>query len=264
MLKDLRFALFAIKKNIQSNAELRASFIMNIFGMMLNNLAFVIVWVFFAQSVGVIGGWTAADIIGLQGFVCLSYGIIFSMASGLRKIPDYVASGAFDSFMLSPKNLLVRIATSSFGSSAIGDMVFGIMCLAIYGFLTHVTSGQILLIVILEIFSVLIFFGVTISVFSVSFLFADPNAVSESLFELFMTPMLFHGGAFQGATRSVFTFVIPSLTIGALPVEALKDISLDKLVLIGTIAIVWFVLSQKIFALAVRKYESSNFMTFGS
>lgn len=264
MLKDLRFALFAIKKNIQSNAELRASFIMNIFGMMLNNLAFVIVWVFFAQSVGAIGGWTAADIIGLQGFVCLSYGIIFSMASGLRKIPDYVASGAFDSFMLSPKNLLVRIATSSFSSSAIGDMVFGIICLVIYGFLVHVNSGQILLIAILEIFSVLMFLGVTISVFSVSFLFADPNAVSESLFELFMTPMLFHGGAFQGTTRFVFTFVIPSLIIGALPVEALKAVSISKILFIGILALFWFTVSLKIFSMAVKKYESSNFMTFGS
>ena len=64
MMKELKFALYAIKKNIQSSAELRTSFLMNIVGMSINNTAFIILWGFFVKSVGVIGGWTVADIIG--------------------------------------------------------------------------------------------------------------------------------------------------------------------------------------------------------
>src|SRR3990167_859684 len=135
MIKELSFALYAIKKNIQSSAELRTSFLMNIVGMTINNTAFIILWGFFVKSVGVIGGWTVADIIGLQGFVAICFGIVFSAGAGIRKLADYTASGAFDRFMLSPKNLLVRIATSSFGVSALGDIVFGIVCLGIYAFL---------------------------------------------------------------------------------------------------------------------------------
>jgi len=264
MSKELRFALYAIKKNIQSSAELRTSFLANIFGMAINNLSFVILWVFFVKSVGIIGGWTAADIIGLQGFMALSFGIVFSMGAGIRKLPDYVAGGTFDSFMLSPKNLLVRIATSSFNPSAVGDMVFGIACLAIYGFLTHIGLGQVLLMAMLTAFSVIVFLSIAIVVFSTSFLFIDSYAVATSIFELFMTPSLFHGGAFQGTMRFVFTFIIPSLLVGSLPIEAMKDELFAKFVLIGALALFWFVVSQKIFAAAVRKYESSNFMTFGS
>lgn len=264
MLDDLRFALYAIKKNIQSSAELRTSFLMNVLGMAINNSAFVILWVFFVKSVGIIGGWTAADIIGLQGFMALSFGIVFSMGAGIRKLPDYVASGAFDSFMLSPKSLLVRIATSYFNPSAVGDMVFGAACLVIYGFLTHIGLEQVFLMAILIVFSVVIFLSVAIAVFSTSFLFVDSSAVTTSIFELFLTPSLFHGGAFQGTMRFVFTFIIPSLLVGSLPIEAMKDILFTKFVLIGALAFFWFIISQKIFAMAVRKYESSNFMTFGS
>lgn len=264
MAQELRFALYAIQKNIQSSAELRASFLMNVVGMAINNTAFIILWVFFVKSVGVIGGWTAADIVGLQGFAALSYGIVFSTAMGIRKLPEYVASGAFDRFMLSPKNLLLRVATSSFNESAVGDTIFGIVCLITYGFLIHVTAYQILVMAILAILAIIVFLALMIAIYSTSFFFVDSNAVTSGLFELFLTPSLFHGGAFQGAMRFIFTFLIPSLLIGALPVEAVRDVSLAKLVLIGVLAFVWFLASLWIFKKAIKKYESSNFMTFGS
>lgn len=264
MAKELQFALYAIKKNIQSSAELRTSFLLNIVGMAVNNTAFILLWVFFVQSVGVIGGWTAADVIGLQGFSALSYGIVFSLAAGIRKLPDYVASGSFDRFMLSPKNLLVRIATASFSASAVGDVVFGLVCLVAYGFLIHAIAYQIFLIIILIALSTMGFLSLIIAIFSSSFFFMDSNSVSTGFFEIFFTPSLFHGGAFQGIMRFIFTFAIPSLLIGTLPVEAVRTMSLSKLALIAILVVVWFFLSIKIFNSAVKKYESSNFMTFGS
>ncbi len=264
MMKELHFAVFAIKKNIQSSAELRTSFLMNIVGMSINNTAFIILWGFFVKSVGVIGGWTVADIIGLQGFVALCFGIVFSAGAGIRKFADYTASGAFDRFMLSPKNLLVRIATSSLSVSALGDIVFGVVCLGIYAFLIHATIYQILLITLLVIISTIVFLAAAIAIYSTSFFFTDASSVTGSLFELFLTPSLFHGGAFQGVTRFIFTFAIPSLLIGALPVEIVRDISLGKLLLVGVLAVSWFIVSIKIFNRAIKKYESSNFMTFGN
>lgn len=264
MMKELRFALYAIKKNIQSSAELRTSFVMNILGMAINNTAFIILWGFFVKSVGVIGGWTVADIIGLQGFVALCFGIVFSAGAGIRKLADYTASGAFDRFMLSPKNLLIRTATSSFSVSALGDIVFGIVCLGIYAFLIHATIYQILLIALLVIISTIVFLAAAIAIYSTSFFFTDASSVTGSLFELFLTPSLFHGGAFQGVMRFIFTFAVPSLLIGALPVEIVRDISLGKLLLVSVLAIFWFVVSINIFNRAIRKYESSNFMTFGN
>jgi len=237
---------------------------MNIIGMAVNNTAFIILWVFFVQSVGVIGGWTAVDIVGLQGFTALSYGIVFSVAAGIRKLPDYVASGAFDRFMLSPKNLLMRVATSSFSASAVGDIIFGLVCLIIYGFLIHMGVYQVLTIILLVILSTAAFLAMVIAIFSSSFFFIDSNSVSTGLFEIFFTPALFHGGAFQGAMRFVFTFLIPSLLIGTLPVEMIHAMSLSKLLLIGVLVVVWFFISIKIFNYAIKKYESSNFMTFGN
>lgn len=264
MLKELYFALYAIKKNIQSSAELRTSFLLNIFGMAVNNMAFIILWVFFVKSVGVVGGWTAADIVALQGFVALCFGIVFSAGAGIRKMAEYVSSGSFDRFMLSPKNLLVRIATASFGVSAVGDIVFGVICLIVYSFLIHISIYQIFLMLLLVIITSIIFLSLSIVIYSMSFLFADANSVTTGLFELFLTSALFHGGAFQGVMRFIFTFMIPSLLIGTLPVEIVKNISLSKLLLVSILGLIWFIISIKIFNKCVKKYESSNFMTFGN
>lgn len=262
MIQELRFALYAIKKNIQSSAELRTSFLMNVAGMAINNTAFILLWVFFVQSVGIIGGWTAADVVALQGFTALCYGITFSFCGGIKKLPDYVASGAFDRFMLSPKNILTRVVTSSFVASGFGDIVFGIVCLVIYGVLIHASAVQVLLMAILVVLSTMLFFAVTIVIYSASFLFSDAAFVVNGLFELFITPSLFHGGAFQGSTRAFFMFIIPALLVGTIPVEIVKTLSMGKLAIVAIFTIIWFILAIKIFNWAVRRYESSNFMTF--
>jgi ABC-2 type transport system permease protein len=264
MKKEINFAMYAIKKNIQSSAELRTSFWMNVFGMMLNNVSFVLIWVFLIQTVGNIGGWSQADIFGLQGIVALVFGIVFSIGSGLREMPQLISSGRFDQFMLSPKNLLARIATSSFGASAVGDVFFGIICLVIYLSMISATLPQIGMTLLLIIISLIAFTGVTIAIQSINFFFTDPEAVTRSMFELFFTPALFHGGAFQGTTRFVFTFLVPSLLIGTLPVEAITQTSISKMILVLALSIFWFVLSLWLFKKAVRRYESANFMTFGS
>ena len=263
MMNELHFALYSIKKNIQSSAELRTSFLMNIVGMAINNTAFILLWVFFVHSVGIIGGWTALDIIALQGFTALSYGIIFSFGAGIKKLPDYVATGTFDRFMLSPKNILMRVTTSAFSAAGVGDIIFGLVCLAIYSVLIHATVFQIFLTMILVMLSTLIFFAVTIVCYSASFYFDDASFVVSGIFELFFTPALFHGGAFQGAMRAFFMFVIPSLLVGTIPVEIVKNISMGKLAVVAIFTVIWLTLAIKIFNRSVRRYESSNLITFG-
>jgi len=262
--KEINFALYSIKKNIQGSAELRTSFLMNIIGMAINNLAFIFLWIYFIKAVGIIGGWTAVDIVGLQGFLAISYGIVFSGAAGLRRLPECVTSGSFDRFMISPKSLILRIATSTFGTSALGDLIFGIICLIVYAFLIHISFYQIIFLLILLLLSSIIFLSTTILIGSISFLFTDSRSVYDGVFELFFTPALFHGGAFQGVMRFIYTFIIPSLLVGTIPVETLKEASVSKLFLLLILTVFWLTLSIFVFRHSVKKYESSNFMTFGN
>jgi len=264
MPKELRFALYAIKKNIQSSAELRASFWLTVFGMAINNISFILIWIFFIRLVGNVGGWTVADIIGLNGFIGFGYGIGVSAGYGLRTLPEIVASGSFDRFLLSPKNLIVRTATSAFNASAVGDLLFGLLCLAIYCSLIGANLGQIFMILALVVITIVVFLALTIAIYSTGFLFTDASNISNGIFETFFTPSLFNGGIFQGTVRFIYTYLIPTLLIGALPVEAVKYASWPTVGLIAALAVVWFGIALLVFRTAVRRYESANFMTFGN
>lgn len=263
MKKEITFLLYAIKKNIHSSAELRTSFLMNLFGMFINNISFVVIWIFLITTVGDIGGWSSADIFGLQGFVALVYGLLFSFGAGLRNMSACVSSGVFDQFLLSPKNLLSRIAVSSFSVSALGDIIFGVTCICIYGFMIHMSFLQGVIMLICLLAALLTFFGFVVVVQSVGFYFTDSTSVTDSLFELFFAPSLMHGGAFQGKTRFFFTFIFPSLLIGTLPVEAITSISYIKAITILFLSFFWCIFSLWLFKKAVKKYESSNFINFG-
>jgi ABC-2 type transport system permease protein len=258
MWKELSFGLYCMKKNIQSSAELRTSFLTNVIGMMINNVALLIVWMFFAQAVGQVGGWTAYDMIGLMGFNAISYGAVFSMLGGLRRLPEYTASGAFDRFMLSPKNIIIRVTTSHLSVSAIGDVLYGIVCLVVYAAIIHATLFQFLLACVLIVLVIVVFFSAALVAHSVAFVLTDAISTASVGFELFFTPSMFHGGAFQGALRVFFIFVIPSLLISALPVEVMKNIDISKLALMTVLASLWCWFAIWIFYQGVRRYESAN------
>lgn len=264
MNKEIKFGLYAIAKNIQNGAELRGSFLMSVFGMAINNIAFIFLWIYFIKFVGVVGGWTAADIIGLQAFIGISYGIVFSTAMGIRKIPEYVSTGAFDRYLLSPKNLLVRVATASFDISALGDLLFGLVCFVVYAILISISLPQFLMMLVLMVFVTMMLMAMSILIAATSFFFTDPQAITTGFFEIFFTPAMFHGGVFQGALRFIFTFIVPSLVIGTLPVEAVRTLSIGKLLLVSILSFVWLFIALKFFRYAVKKYESANFMTFGN
>lgn len=263
MLKEIRFALYAIKKNIQNSAELRASFLINVLGMAVNNCSFIIMWAFFIKTVGVIGGWDVADIIGLQGFSAIAYGTVIAAALGILDLPNQVSSGSFDRFMLSPKNLIVRAATADFGVQSIGDVLFGVICLVVFGFLIKISLLQLLIMLILIASAVVIFFAFMLCAVSLSFFFINADPVVDGVFEFFFLTSVFHGGVFRGTMRVIFTFVIPSLLVGTLPVEAVRNISFNTILLIVILTILWLLVSIKVFNKSVKRYESSNLMTFG-
>lgn len=261
--KEIVFAFYAIKKNMESSAELRSSFLINVFGMMLNNSAFLVVWMFFGTVAGGIGGWKPIDMLGMLGFGTLGYGICFSFFRGISNLPEMVNEGNFDKFLLSPKNVLLRVSVSSFSPSAVGDLFFGILSLVVWFYFTTFSFTAFIFTIIFAVCCALIFFFFSVFVNSAAFYFIDSRTIVQGFFEFLMTPSIFYGGAIQGLMRFVFIFIIPALLLGTLPVEAIKQLSYLKLFLVIVLTVFWGFFSVWIFNKAIKKYESTNFITFG-
>lgn len=263
-MKNIKFAILNIKKNFQNAKELKSAFITSIIGMCINNIAFIVIWYYFGKIVGNINGWEPSDVFGLYAFSTISFGLVCSFFYGIFNIPTYISTGNFDKYLLTPKNTLLKVATSAISTSALGDLIFGIICFVIFAFVSKLTFIQMLVSILLMIITAIIFFAFSLICMSVSFYLMDGENISQGLYGMFLSASLYHGGAFTGILRAIFVFVVPALLLGAIPVEVVKSQSLIDLGLIILLTIVWLILSIMFFYKSLKKYESNNFFGFGN
>ena len=261
---NMKYALLSIKKNIKNAKELKSSFIISIVGMCINNIAFLVLWYYFGTIVGNLNGWESIDIFGLYGINSTSFGIVCAFLYGIYNIPSYISSGNFDKYLVTPKSTLIKVATSSIQTSALGDFTFGLICFFIYIVIAKLSILQILIYILMILISGIIFFSFSLICMSISFYLMDGHNVSQGLYGMFLSNSLYHGGAFTGLLRVIFTFVIPSLLLGTIPVEIVKNLSISNLIMIILSTIFWFILSIMFFYKSLKKYESNNLFGFGS
>jgi len=262
-MKSIKLALLNIKKNFQNAKELKSAFITSIIGMCINNIAFIILWYNFGAMIGNINGWEPFDIFGLYGFSGVSYGIVCTFFYGVYNIPTYISTGNFDKYLLTPKNTLLKVSTSAISTSAIGDLVFGATCFGIFMVISRLNFAQIMVSILLLLVASIIFFAFSLICMSISFYFMDGENISQGIYGMFISASLYHGGAFTGVLKAIFVFIIPSLLLGAIPVEIVKSMSLSHICLIILLTIFWLVFSIVFFYKSLRKYESNNLFGFG-
>ena len=134
----------------------------------------------------------------------------------------------------------------------------------IYEFSYKCKINKIILSILLIIIASIIFYSFSLICMSISFYLMDGHNVSQGLYGMFLSNSLYHGGAFTGLLRVIFTFVMPSLLLGAIPVEIVKNLSISNLIMIILLTIFWFILSIMFFYKSLKKYESNNLFGFGS
>jgi ABC-2 type transport system permease protein len=247
-----------IRINLAAAAELRISFLMQVGGMIINNVSFVVVWLLFFNAFGTINGWSGKEVIGLQGFLALTFGIAFAFFNGSRDLELFINNGTFDSILLTPKNLYLRILTVTATTSAIGDMIFGILLSGIYAYMAHLSLTQVLLLVSLvpPVATILINFALITS--CIGFYMPDSAQLSQDAFEIIFGPSMYPSGMYQGIVRFAFLVVIPSIAVGGLPVEAVANLDIFKVGIVWVLAVAWFLIALFVLRRGVRRYESAN------
>lgn len=244
--------------NLKSVFEYKSAFLMQVIGMMINNCAFIFVWYLFFQIFTSVNGWGFKEMIGINGFVALVYGIVFTMGNGIRKISRNVTYGQLDKYLVIPKNPLLSIIFSDAHISAIGDLFFGIISLVIYYAMSNFNFMQILVLPILIVFAVMIFAGFIIFAQSVVFWIPNSDELSDTLFEFMLGPSLYPNSTFTGIIRIFFSFFIPALFISGIPINIILNLDIIEILTMVVVAIAWLFFAVKMFNWGLRRYESGN------
>jgi ABC-2 type transport system permease protein len=250
--------LVVIKTNISSSTALRSSFLLQMFGMAINNGAFLISWVLFSQAFGEINGWGTTEIIGLQGIIAFVYGISNVFAYGSLQLSQKVHKGILDNYLLLPKSVYFRIIFSDLKLSAFGDVLEGLILIPLFLFQVQASIEQIILILLFLFTGIVIFINFGLFASSLSLFIPDSESLTNSLIETIILPALLPGGVFQGFLRFFFLFIIPALFVSSIPIETLKDTDWKMLGLSALFALFWIFISNTFLRLGLKRYESTN------
>lgn len=253
-----QWILEVYRQNIRASVEYRIAFVMQVFGMAINNLGFILVWYIFFQIFGEINGWKFKEMIGLEGMTAAAYGIVLIFGRGMRNLSEKITGGKLDNFLLQPKRVFINILTSEMSVPAFGDLSQGLICLIIYFFINDFRPSLAVLFVVMTLASAMVLLGFMVITQSIAFWIPKSEQLSEMLWNVMLGGALFPGSAMQGGVKFMLMFIVPALFVGSIPIQAVLD--LDWTWILGTLlmGVVWLLLSRWFFYRGLKRYESGN------
>lgn len=255
---DMRMYWLGWRTQYKAATKLRGAFVLQVVGMMVNNIGLLVAWWFLFERFGTINGWSGTELIAVQGINMLIFGIVILFSHGLLELPRYVDQGSFDSFLTKPAGLLPQITSSSIEISAIGDLLMGLILVVWYIVVAQVGVAALALFALAVLLGCLLMWCFTLMPFLLAFYMFDSEKVSRNIAFFYLDTGIYPSGVLSGGIRVILLTVFPGLFIGAIPLDILRGIGWENLLLGLVVAGVWLVISLRLFKRAVRRYESAN------
>ncbi len=260
MKKDIIYFLTLFKFNLKNASVLRVSFWISIFGMILNNTAFFVIWYLFSTATGPINGWTSFDIFGMLAVSMFIFGITNGLFYGVVDLPETVVRGKFDTVLLSPRSILIRLSGMSFSITALGDLLMGLSVIIWYGMISNFDLISWVIFVFIILLGSIIFLCIRILASLIVFYVHDGELISRQIFEIFLRPGLYPGSMFTNKMKIFFMTVIPTLITSSVSVDFMKTGEIWMLTLASFSTLFWVSFTYILFKKSIKRYESGNFL----
>jgi len=238
--------------------KLRAAFALQIIGMMVNNIGLLAGWLFLFSRFGTINGWSGLDYMGMQGVSMFVFGLILAFVAGIVELPRYVDQGTFDIYLTRPSSILGQVASSTVEVATIGDILLGLTLVGIYIVTAHVTLAAALMFLVALVIAVTIMFCFTLLPYLLAFYIFDSDKVARAAHMMFMDTGVFPTGVITGWMRTVLLTGFPGLFAFVIPLQVLRGLEWEYLLLGGAVAVFWLLVTLWLFRRSLRRYESAN------
>lgn len=245
------------RANWAAAMEYRASFLMQFFGMFLNDGIWVLFWSLYFTRFPMVKGWTLQDLIMLWSIVTASFGLAFGVFYNAARLPELVVQGQLDYYLALPKPVLLHLLVSQFRFLNLGDALFGPLLLLFFAKLTLV---KLLLYILVVLCGTFIFLGFAVTVGSLVFFLGQAEGLAGNLVGVLVHFATYPTGIFSKGVRVLLFTLIPAGLVATLPVQILRDFNWGDLGLLVVGAVGFASLGALLFTLGLRRYESGNLM----
>ncbi len=253
---QLKVSLLSTKYALQREMLNKVTFISNVFFMILNNASFIIQWVILYSLKEEVGGYTLKQVLLLWGFASATYGFSRFFFKDAFNLTETINNGKLDAFLIQPKNVLISCITSSVEVSSIGDLLYGLIMLTLFG----LNIENLLLFILFSILGGLILVSISVIFSSLSFWFGKVDIIANTTNSLMINFATYPDGIFKGIIKVLFYTIIPIGFVNYLPIKIMTEFNLLYLLLIIFSTIFFVTLAFIIFYRGLRKYSSSNLM----
>ncbi|WP_160647901.1 ABC transporter permease [Chengkuizengella marina] len=254
---ELIFLLSVWKLNLSSAMEYRASFLIQVFMMVINNAIYFVFWLLFFDQFEQVGGWALHDMFLLFAIVTTGFGIAFMLFGNGTRLSSSIEEGQMDYYLALPRNVQLYALASRSSVGAIGDIMFGVSMFILAG---HYTIQAILLWMLCSLFVASIIVSYVSILSSTAFWIGRASILTEQGTNALLTFSMYPTKIFEGLGYFLIFTIIPAGFISVVPVEIISEINVSKLVMLGFVTIILLVISIIMFNRGLRKYESGNML----
>ena len=255
-MKLMRLFSHYVKLNLQSAMEYRAAFLTQVFGMILNNSAFIVFWlVLFGAVGGDIAGWDFTAVMFLWAITAFGFGLASVFLGNALYLSRIVYTGELDVYLLQPKPVLPNVLWSRSIVSGWGDVAYGI---ALF-FLTQPFSVHGLAIYLgFGVALALVLTSMRVIYHSLTFYLGNAEELATTASELVILFSMYPGGVFDGPTMWILHSAIPAALVAFIPAQLFASFDTTLLLAVLAADAVIIAVAVMVFARGLRRYESGN------
>lgn len=253
---QLRVCLLSVKYNIMREMLNKVTFLTNICFMMLNNASFLVQWAILFRLKEDIGGYSFREVMLLWGLSASSFGLSHILFARVFSLPELIINGKLDAWLVLPKNVLLGVMTSSTRTSAIGDLLYGILAVCLTGF----QIKRILLFFLFTVTGAVIITAFALLVGSLSFWLVRTEIFGNQMLNVVISFATYPDGIFKGAAKFLLYSIIPTGMMVYQPVHMITDMDLSGLLMVLDYAVLLSVIAAAVFYRGLRNYSSGNLM----
>jgi ABC-2 type transport system permease protein len=253
--KSLKLMLYYFKFNISSVMEYRVSFLIQCFGMVLNNASFIFFWWILFTNISNIGGYGFKDVMMLWALSSSGFGICFVMFGNVNQITRMILNGELDTYLLQPKDPLINILCSKTIVSAWGDTLYGIV---LFFLIRGFDLKGFLLFMIFAVTAGLMFAAVLVTAHALSFYAGNVEGLAQLVTEFLISFSIYPEGIFKGGLKYILYSAIPAAFMVYIPARVINEFNIVLLLQVLGVSIIWIIIAYTLFYRGLKKYESGN------
>jgi len=254
-MKELKFLLAVWKANLQSVMEYRAAFILQVFGMMINNAIYFLIWVIYFDRFKEVRGWGLNDMFVTYGIIASGFGLVSILFGNVFNLGEVIAKGRLDYYLSMPRPVLLHTVASRSIASGLGDFTYGFVSYALSGQYTWDGLGRFL---VGTLCAAAIFASFMILVQSLAFWIGNTTYLSALALNAMLTFAIYPITLFDNTAKLILFTLIPAALMGALPAEFVHTFTWGTLAEIFLGSVIFLGLAVAGFRLGLRRYESGS------